>query len=126
MCKNLLVKLRMKVIAICGRSAVTYSVFCGLFAGMTNALAFRPFHELSVYQRVWIVKSLCDSCAVCVYVVDNVSIPDWWHKCNCRGSDPLRNRGINMLNLKIDNCQIHINPWKKCLRSLVIQDCTKC
>jgi len=40
-----------------------------LFAGMTNALAFRPFHELSVYQRVWIVKSLCDHCAVCVSCV---------------------------------------------------------
>jgi len=42
-----------------------------LFAGMTNALAFRPFHELSVYQRVWIVKSLCDCCAVGIYSADN-------------------------------------------------------
>jgi len=34
---------------------------------MTNALAFRPFHKLTVYQRVWIVKSLCDHCAVCMH-----------------------------------------------------------
>jgi len=45
-----------------------------LFIGMTNALAFRPFHELTVYQRVWIVKSLCDHCVVCTAVLIMVSI----------------------------------------------------
>jgi len=69
-----------------------------LFAGMTNALAFRPFHELSVYQRVWIVKSLCDYCAVCICCALGMllllSVSDCWHDCNCTESYPPWNRGI--------------------------------
>ena len=32
--------------------------------GMTNPLERRRYHEVTYYQKVWILKSLCDWCLV--------------------------------------------------------------
>lgn len=35
---------------------------------LRNPLLSTPFHELTYYQRIWVVKSLCDSCVVSIGV----------------------------------------------------------
>ena len=46
---------------------------------LRNPLLAQPFHELTFYQRLWIVKSLCDACMVsllCVEQFDNKTTGD--------------------------------------------------
>lgn len=44
-------------------SPVRVLCYCCL-VGMSNPMERRKFHELTFYQRVWVVKSLCDWCLV--------------------------------------------------------------